>query len=347
MVDSFNDLLNAVIRLLAPFGGFGTAPDLVDPDRLEEEADDALLRQLQEFFEEVRGLSESETDRRLAVAIQTGRIDLSSIGEFRTLKLPERDPETGQFIGGSSGSRRPEIEGELDDYDDLVYQNINWSHRVWFDATNGNDLPADGSQGLHLTDRFFPLGGREGLMERNEIAELVAIQFLGMMIVPIETGGAGTTPGTITAECELNRPGGGYNLNPGADPGPVGADIFRGAGDIDNGSIIPGGYTEVGGNQFHHAKAAAYTAFNDTVNGTGGGGSPGISAINPPIDLRQHFGRGPLFYPDEEMQVNGRVEWFQVENQGVLLTGRYAMWWDIFEFEERPLHEQISRIASR
>lgn len=208
---------------------------------------------------------------------------------------------------------------ELDNYDDLETQ--------WFSCTIGASASnLDGTtQNWDLGDvNFDPVA--ENRLDRGEIAELVAFRLVDSSAEVKEQSNAGTTPGVFVIEQTVHgRPdmpaGTTLEGNKGHGDG-SGNNVFRTV------SFNPT-YAPI-----HYHRDVIYTAFNDTVNGTGGGGSMDNGSNTQYINFRNEYGLGPLFDHSESLSQENWVVSRDNANQGFDYKTKYELVWDIHEYSD-------------
>lgn len=150
-----------------------------------------------------------------------------------------------------------------------------------------------------------PLEFRGGL-DQNEVAELVALHNIHVVVAPddYQTISGDEEPGTIDFTATV-----GMNLDSQADiiqpadnslsnyvPGTVVADEEGGSAGSTQARVKS--KSEV----LEHFSVTTPTAFNDTANGTGGGGSDGTDYFGT-SNYRELFGRGPVLGADDQLSV--------------------------------------------
>lgn len=216
--------------------------------------------------------------------------------------------------GGPEGTKTI---GEIDEYSDLTKQKYAFRHDL--------DMSTQDASG---NIKFTPLGGTTvaGGIERNEVAELVALIPMYEQFQVREGDNQGTTPGSAYCELEFYRHPSNFN-NSNVDY------------TVDDTAFSYSRATELANNDLLYFNLLTLTtAFNDTVNGTGGGGDSG-GRTQTPLLFRDWFGRGPLFYDDDNVTVGGYMDWTQVDNQKLSVLGEYHAYWDTFEMEDPALRE--------
>lgn len=140
-----------------------------------------------------------------------------------------------------------------------------------FTGTSGQDLKPDNRD-----------------LERGEVAEIVAVEFTGGKMEFGQDDGVGTTPGSAWAEIQAVTDG--YESEDA-----ISNNVEDGSGNTGELKTTSRTYT----NYLWGTATACGSAFNDTVNGTGGGGYAGN--FNPfVLNYRDQFGIGPLLWWDED-----------------------------------------------
>lgn len=195
-----------------------------------------------------------------------------------------------------------------------------------------------------------PLSETLGL-KRNEVAEVVAIEKVTFRALHMARGNSGTTPGTARIDAQLS-----VNDFPdfGSATYPVDSDNPDALDEDDDGldewivrdsSVKPGNPTEKGGNLLWKEEGVIAQAFNDTVNGTGGGGYDGIDSGHYMRNYRTNFGRGPLLYPDDEVFGTLAVDLNDWDNERIQVLLKTMLYLDIYESEESDYNDISMRRA--
>lgn len=173
-----------------------------------------------------------------------------------------------------------------------------------------------------------PMGG----LERGEVAELVAFYPRFESLTFQDVDNAGTTPGSVIAETEITRT-------------PTGFSEFRdlqdqaGAVTDDTNWNTNAATAQVGDEFLYFNTLSAQMPFNDTTNGSGGGGHLALDGgPDQIIDYRDMYEHGPLFFWDENEILGTMVlDLFEVANVPVSFEVEYQTVWDIWEVADGPL----------
>lgn len=210
------------------------------------------------------------------------------------------------------------VEDEVDDYEDLYFQDVNF-------VFEPDETAYPASDQVTWSIGYDVLRGE---MDRWDVAELVAIIPKREMATLLEAGGAGTTPGTAQADWELYRaPTTVYDNFTDADTGTSATTALFNASHTVHPDLL------------YQTMMPAFMPFNDTVNGTGGGGAPGYGRPDPVL-FRDWYGRGPMFEHDENLHLGGNLQWWDIDNVRIRCSGGYRAVWDLFRREEPQLIEK-------
>lgn len=234
-------------------------------------------------------------------------------------------------IGRASGTVEPQVSDELFSYEENEFQQVSGNAVVDFTGNNGVDMPASGS----IRHILWEVEAANGRLDRNHVAELVGIIPRYHTLTMATQANAGTTPGEITAELEVFWP-------KEADFGQVydpNREVLSSDADADSYQVFSGNARPDGGTLWFDT-AVLSTAFNDTVNGTGGGAQySGGGLPQEMLNFRHQFGRGPIFEDGDEVRATSTMQYTQVENERVRQKNRFTLVWDVFEVERRELQE--------
>lgn len=166
-----------------------------------------------------------------------------------------------------------------------------------------------------------PAGG----LHRGERAELVAIMLWEHSVFLKQQSGQGTTPGIARYQTQWVRSD-GVNFEEFIDNQPTTggeADAFVSLNVAQNSEA-----------HLFFAQATTQTPFNDTVNGTGGGGS----SLDDPIKMiryRDMFGWGPVLEPEETVEIFANLTTDQIDTETVNAITEATLVWDVWETPER------------
>jgi hypothetical protein len=186
--------------------------------------------------------------------------------------LPSRDPETGQFTGGSGGHSGLR-------FSDVEIQNIGFRKEGTLGGADGDSASRNDYE---ITERG---------LDHNEIAELV-FMYRDYYLAAESTGGTGsdaTAPGSLEGAASL-----GVNLE-GAE------DIVSDQPYVDG----PDSVTDERG-QLDFVEAEIAVLYQDTANQNGGGGNS--MGRDRTMNWRHHFGRGPAFDSADDLSLRMDVE---------------------------------------
>lgn len=237
-----------------------------------------------------------------------------------------------------------DVTGEVSTADELISERRNVRAVYDMTADTGPNEPASGSPGGWTIQALPPVAGE---LNQYQVAELVAGQFQEHTIGFKEKGGQGTTPGTLEHELEVvgsardantrilksdadNEVGFNRNNNH-----PTSTPL-----DIDS-RVGSSGFIEAQkfAGRLMFSRGIAGSAFNDTVNGTGGGSDMKRMGQGPLINFRKEFGRGPLLDHDERVVFNNRITWEELDNIIISIKASVLLIWDVFEYERGELKE--------
>lgn len=268
--------------------------------------------------------------------------------------MRHRDPETGQFVESADGESG--VYHKVGRYDDLVAQRCNVAIVVDMSGGTGPDLPPTGRS----TPEVARLHAARDQLDSHEVAELVGIRHDFAAFIIHEDNWSGTTPGSAYWEWEWymedafgvepdarqrsfvrQQPvtNGGFGTgddntdfaNSIQDPGGGGRDASWVTTPAADSSVMKGG-------------AYLTMPFNDTANGTGGGGGlQSWPSTGTYYNLRHEFGTGPFIAGDSRGQsVTGHdltlgydFTWSQIDNQKLEVKHATTVYWDIFEREDQ------------
>lgn len=207
--------------------------------------------------------------------------------------------------------------GDLDDYSDFVVQNVAFT----FDFDEANQL----AQGQATPSTSIAPGGG---VDRDEAWELVALVPQHETLMPVDQAGRGTTPGSVLADWQYYRyPTDWTTTNQEVS----GDDAFT----FTNVETIPDNP-----DLLYQTRVSMTAAFNDTVNGTGGGGSMSGS-IGTPRYFRNLSGgnHGPIFEDENTFNTGINVQWWDMQDQRFRVSGAVKLYWDRWELESRRVRD--------
>lgn len=154
-----------------------------------------------------------------------------------------------------------------------------------------------------------PAGG----LHRGEVAELVAVWVEDTNIDVVETGNAGTTPGTLTGENELKLVAPMKSTTIDEDGS---NDVDLRGSDFDDDNLVA--------RWFAHGHAA----FNDTTNGSGGGGY-GSGFASKRYNFREELGQGPVLEEDDRLFERASIMTNDMANQDVRFRNYFRTFWEV------------------
>lgn len=216
---------------------------------------------------------------------------------------------------------------ETDDWDDLEHQEIQISHLIDLTGGSGTDLPADGNSG----STFFNVSPTGDDLDRNEVAELVALDLIGYAVY-FENVDILTTPGTVRGTGEV------YRSPRSFDTTDISSSAVAHSGDAAEADVSVNSVQQVAGGRHSMAQFQSVTTagFHDNASGTGGGGSIG-QATPRFYSYREMFGNGPLFYPDQTVKFGNFVQWRTVDNAFIRVACQLKMIWEMWELEGQEI----------
>jgi hypothetical protein len=167
-----------------------------------------------------------------------------------------------------------------------------------------------------------------GGLHRGEIAELVAVILESTDVQITEQSGSGTEPGQAIFEYETARGEFGDQV----DPASIG-----GEEDLENKlERTKHGY-DLNRDEILHFRAFASQSFNDTANGTGGGGDIGTLGAPSVINFRDEMGVGPIFDNDTDtLRTGATVLTKNLTNEPVDAKVRMRYVFDVMEQGDVP-----------
>lgn len=190
----------------------------------------------------------------------------------------------------------------------------------------GEDRAGDGSFVVDQIASFDPAGG----INRDEVAELVAYQPRTALCRVRADGSEGQTPGNVDGQME-------WSFNPDIQF-MDGQTSDSKTVDDPNGTEAPVNIlkTDYSGNDvFWTPQSFNTSAFNDTVNGTGGGaGVENTQTSVGVVNLREEFGAGYIADVHDKVYCHGTIQ--AINNPNVDIHGITAakLYWDIQEREK-------------
>lgn len=206
-----------------------------------------------------------------------------------------------------------------DSYDDI--------RRVWVKT----DLFSDNADRGSSDGAFFwePGWTLEPVEERNEFAELVAIDIWKATARAREQDNLGTTPGHVDGQLEVSESPELQALNNSISS----VDSTSNNQSFADGDAIMQRWFNGDSPVLVNTFCDTTSAFNDTVNGTGGGAgrlNRGIERLH----FRTDFGRGPIFDRHDRIYLNGSLQGIQSPNQDWQILTELQLYFHDFEASE-------------
>lgn len=206
---------------------------------------------------------------------------------------------------------------ELDTYEDMIMKNVGFNYEL--DSSSAS--ASNGGTGFTASHQLD--------IDRSEVWELVALIPQVEEVFVKSAGNVGTTPGTAEADWQVYRRGASFEST-AAETSEEDSSIslsFDANANDDPGLL-------------YQTAVVSGQPFNDTTNGTGGSGTPALPGLGEPRLFRDWFGRGPLFDVDTDaIAIGANLEWYEVENENVRVSGRYKTYWDRYELEQPTLRD--------
>lgn len=200
------------------------------------------------------------------------------------------------------------------------------------------DTELDGSTGQAWTDTqaVSPVSETKDL-QRGQVAELVAIDYMGGELHCEQQSGQGSTPGSFSYESF------GFLSDPGKDT-TADTDMKQTVNENDGTANsatmkIQEQYVKSGAFLWF-ARSSSGTPFNDTVNGTGGGSS-GNTLPAYRLPFRQMYGVGPLTWWDDNLkvEVQRQIKADQIDTEGITAKCGVGLVWDVHEVDDSGVQE--------
>lgn len=230
----------------------------------------------------------------------------------------------------SASDEAPEFIEEASLYDDLV--------TMRFQQTI-NTVPANvsGSVNLGSPGGATTIGNLLDL-NRNQVAELVALEDYNVAMRIEQVDGQGTTPGSVRWDHNLFlRPTESSN-NPFIfdDPALELENTENHDIDDDGNTEFEESFSVVETNTLFEDVTTYEGPFNDTTNGSGGGGTAtwGISGVFK--NYRREYGRGHIAPAGDEIGSGGFVDVDEIDNEPIWMKWQVKTVWDIHELEQEP-----------
>lgn len=184
-------------------------------------------------------------------------------------------------------------------------------------------------------------------LNRNEVAEIMALERTVLRAEQEARGGVGTTPGTARVDMQMyindfpetydvKEPQAEDSDNDGSDEFDIVANWHTGGPEtMDRGVLLWKDEIEV------------RQGFNDTVNGTGGQGGPATNGGHFIRPYRQLFGRGPLLYPEDVLGHAHYIVLNNWESESLEAYQQIKLYFDIFEADDPRFDDVTLRSADK
>lgn len=243
----------------------------------------------------------------------------------------EFDNETG-----TTNLRTAEIDGELNAYDDLNLQTVQ------FNITMDHSDVQSGSGKVPLQfGTVSPLGGASGFMDRNDVAELVGSRVTDLAVIPENAGSlqdsgeqtGDPTPDFLRFEASCFLQPHNFQLDPGDTNIPPDTALRDpDSTDFTDSDVGLGGFSEIT-TEIHHNRVYYANGTNDESNGVGSGRSIQTAGSDDFIWWRDKTGIGPMLFDEDELEFTGSYAYRAVEQntETYRLIGKYHFLWDLFD----------------
>lgn len=234
-------------------------------------------------------------------------------------------------VSRSTGDQDPPMEG--DSYADTIHVNHRAKQELVFGSGTGVDLDPSGVD----NGEWWRSRPADGQFESNtQVAELIAIRRHVAFARPIEVDALGTTPGSFHVEFQIQTGGNpiwGTEEGSWTDYTDQSSPSYGDLNDEYQGVVNE---SKVWPDHLFESAVAGHTAFNDTSQGTGGGGQ---SAHHQPsyFNFREVFGQGPLYTDPSDntaLLCQGVINWSQIDNQALECKVVDSTYWDIWQLDE-------------
>lgn len=212
---------------------------------------------------------------------------------------------------------------------DLIQQRIT----ITTDITAANLDGSTPQEFIYTQDIPMPSSSLE--LSRGEVAELVACDFHGGSVGVTQQANNGATPSSIRHEMFTFMNELGANNTVQTNHENTSTDS---AGNSSKMSTVEERF-QTGAWELFQSYAVVTNSFNDTVNGTGGGGFNGGDHDPRYLDLRGRHGIGPLKRWDDNkgMVVTQALEPSDMSNEVVFVKYGITNYYDIHEVENTDL----------
>lgn len=195
------------------------------------------------------------------------------------------------------------------EWQDLVEQEFRIAYQVSDSFLDGGEQAA----GPH-TAEVDPVEG----LHRDEEAELVAlVQWFHWISIESQSG-EGSTPGDYRGEFELS-------INEG-----VGSPDDDALNDTESNLQVPGYRHGNVFNRLWRSDAVGLSPFNDTTNGTGGGGQSGWNGFEV-LPYRDLFGQGPIVDSRDTLFTAAHIASHENDNENLEMEVGVSLFWDVYE----------------
>lgn len=253
--------------------------------------------------------------------------------------MAQRDPETGKFVSTDDEVSPSRLEGELtfeqlnqytEGITEVTMQGAARARLTEWGPNEANDLVMAQTGSIKMSDAAG--------IERNQVGEIVAIERTVFRATQEARGNSGTTPGIARIDMQWiggtpdadfpdrtneGLPAGHEALDEDDDGFAEWANVFA--------TYNSGNAFENDGNLLWKDEGVIGQGFNDTVNGTGGGGFADISAGHQLRDYAGTFGRGPLVYPETEIVPVCSIALQNWENEDIRIFQVIKLYIDVYE----------------
>ena len=180
---------------------------------------------------------------------------------------------------------------------------------------------------IGFTKSIDPAGG----LDRRQVAELVAMRVFGVFAFVTPDSGVGTTPGNADHGYEVSMEDSPKVLGPIAQARAGAAQVAPwSAGELGDPANNFERFVDINDpDVLMYATPHNFQAFNDTVNGTGGGATMHMNHQH--FNFREELGGGPELDQHDKVYFHCIIGEHEVADENIVLYAQQQLIWDLRE----------------